>query len=1127
MPEIQPTPPSARDIFVRALEMAVGGERNTFLDEACHNDPELRREVEALLGETDQLGDFLEASPVGVLRSSSSSTASGDDRSEHIGPYKLLQELGEGGCGVVYMAEQEHPVRRRVALKIIKLGMDTKSVIARFESERQALAMMDHPNIAKVLDAGATDNGRPYFVMELVRGVRLTEYCDQHKLTTEDRLKLFIQVVQAIQHAHQKGIIHRDIKPSNILVTLHDGVPVPKIIDFGIAKAVYQRLTDKTLFTEFQSFIGTPAYMSPEQAEMSGLDIDTRSDIYSLGVLLYELLVGSTPFDAHTLRDAGLDECRRTIREDEPARPSQRLSTLVGRDSDTIAALRQSEGVTLVSRLRGELDWIVMKCLEKDRQRRYATANALAMDVERYLNGHMVSARSPSTLYRLQKSWRRNRVALTAAALILTTLMLGIGVSSWLALRATKAEKASTRLRHEAEANLTKAVQSAERARLNEYVADMNVANHSLREGNFGRAWQLLEKHRPEGEEKDLRGFEWRYLAALSQGDEHLAYPDQGATIHALSFSPDGILLAVGMEETVKVWDVRTQSLVVEIPKGARDLVFVSGGQALATADSESVRIWNTTTWSEQLRLPGRASELETNGEGTLLGTSTRRSFSRRREKSEIKIWDAASWEQLVSLERSGTLSFLLGNQFLIGSSRGIELWELGMREPVRVFEDSEGILSRTRWLAVAPDGATVIAPRNDRSLPGPPLMRLWDVESGSDLGYLPEDPEAVHHQSTISAASWAPDGQTFITGGRDHSIQVWNPISKSHVRSLRGHRNEVWAMAVNAAGETVATGGKDGQLMLWPLTTTKKPDKLVGAWEPLNFNADGNLLVAVNRQSNHLALVQTTSLSHSKILDLNDEETDKHRAPPVALSGDWSTVAVVLDNHIRIMDLEGNQHQQIPLNGKRVSRFSLSSNGRYMTVSHRRDSSMDWWDLDQPKAPLLTIEAEIAVFSSDGSTLATRPHQGSGAIEIWDVATRERRCRMEPIRDTLFGFGLALSHDGKRLAVATGPEDANHAILLWDTDSGDLLGSCQGHKQGIWTIAFSPDGATLASSSDDRTLKLWNTTTQQELISIPHANGTVASLVFSPDGQWLAAASGAWPFARTGEMRLVRAPRR
>jgi serine/threonine protein kinase len=424
-------PNPEKTIFAAARQLSPE-DRAAYLDQACGDNGPLRRRVEALLNASEQSGALLEVSAAPTLRRTpAASIPLAEKPGDKVGRYKLLQQIGEGGCGVVYMAEQEEPVRRRVALKIIKLGMDTRNVIARFEAERQALAMMDHPNIAKVFDAGATETGRPYFVMELVRGMKITDYCDETRLSIRARLDLFMQVCQAIQHAHQKGIIHRDIKPSNILVTVNDGVPVTKVIDFGIAKAIGgQRLANKTVFTAFEQFIGTPAYMSPEQTLMTSLDIDTRSDIYALGVLLYELLTGKTPFETKELLAIGLDEMRRTIREKEPERPSTRLSTLPDNELTTTARSRGLDAPKLISQLRGDLDWIVMKCLEKDRARRYETANGLTADIQRHLGNEPVVACPPGNFYRFRKFVRRNKVAFATVSAVMISLIMGLAVSA-------------------------------------------------------------------------------------------------------------------------------------------------------------------------------------------------------------------------------------------------------------------------------------------------------------------------------------------------------------------------------------------------------------------------------------------------------------------------------------------------------------------------------------------------------------------------------------------------------------------------------------------------------------------------------------------------------------------------
>ena len=783
-----------------------------------------------------------------------------DQAGDKIGHYKLLQKIGEGGCGVVYMAEQEAPVRRRVALKVVKLGMDTKQVIARFAVERQALAMMDHPNIAKVLEAGATDTGRPYFVMELVRGIRITDYCDQNNLSTRERLDLFITVCQAIQHAHQKGIIHRDIKPSNILVTLHDGVPVPMVIDFGIAKATgQQRLTDLTVFTAFEQFIGTPAYMSPEQAELSGLDIDTRSDIYSLGVLLYELLTGKTPFDSKALLAAGLDEMRRNIRDKEPMRPSAKLTTLEAGDLTTVAKCRRADPRKLIHQLRGDLDWIVIKALEKDRTRRYETTNEMARDIQRHLHNEPVVARPPSAAYRFQRLVRRNRLAFAAGTALFLVLLLGIIVSTWQAVRARRAERQAQEQAQRArdaaniaeqakkvaleqttvaETQRQRAEQESQAHLLASYVGDIRLAQNNYQQGNFSEALALLKGLKPNKGETDLRGFEWRHLWRLCRGNYSFSFPERNQVLGSMEFSPDSRMLATYYwDGALRLWRVGEAQPVFETNN-----VTGLGG---FSADGDTLVFSGVNGVIQRYRVSQRSLTSALTNAGDILTYSARANLVvTLRGEDQVKVWNLEDGQCLFTLPGKhgrylefgapasiapdgSVLALIEPGQASEGlrKDRGIHLWDLRTGQDMNVLEDNRQIQS----LKFSPDGKLLAV--GD----GKGNVKLWEWS-------LRRANSFDAHESSVYALAFSPDGKTLATGSSDETINQWDVATRSQkTNHLRGQVGAVSSLAYSPDGAHLASGGRNSPVKFWNPEQGETSDEIRG----LHSQHYGNFVIS------------------------------------------------------------------------------------------------------------------------------------------------------------------------------------------------------------------------------------------------------------------------------------------
>jgi serine/threonine protein kinase/WD40 repeat protein len=1038
------------------------------------------------------------------------------------GRYKLLHVLGEGGMGIVYLAEQTEPVKREVALKVIKPGMDSRRVLARFEAEQQALALLEHPHVARVYDAGLAPSGRPYFVMEYVKGIPITEHCDKYRLTIEDRLHLFLHVCEAIQHAHQKGIIHRDLKPSNILVAIQDQEMIPKVIDFGVARAVSQPLTERTLYTEQGQIIGTPEYMSPEQAEMTCQDIDTRSDIYSLGAVLYELLTGVLPFESDTLRQ-GPDHLRKIIGKEDPQTPSARLSSLTHEDCTRIAGRRRVDSSVLRRTLRGDLEWIVMKCLEKDRTRRYETANELATDLRRYLANETVVARPPTVVYRLQKAWRRNKTLYSAGAAVAITLVVGLALAStgWRhALRERNRAILARTTAEAAQASEAALRQQAERqelvARRRAYAADMTLAQQALAENNLGRVRTLLERQRPEPGEEDLRGWEWRYLWSQSRPDEHEVLFRGKKRLDGLEYNGDFLL-----------WYAQGEMVVTKIQAHQRVLsrtdcwcaAFARRTPWLAFAQrrKDEIVIWDLTHAREvrRLDLGLRAAWLGfTPDDRLLMSIACHPPAAGEKLRWELAIWELATggilWRRNIdppSLGRLRMAAISPDSQLIAVTAPDSSFRVLRTEDGDERFS---GSIDDDYVTAVvfSPDGATLLA----ASGIGSPSIHCWDVATGEPVDTL------EGHRSYVTDLQFTPDGNRLISSSTDQTIRLWGWPEGHATTVLRGHADEIDGLAVPGAGNTVASRCRDGSVFLWPLTRPAQtlayrtlPVKVAtrfgityGQPRPAVFTPDSRSIVAIE-SNNELSQWDVATLRET-----HRWQSETQKAGRVVLAPDGGQAAMIdSQGRLNVMDLStGVERRNVLPHAPAIDTAWFSGNSRHMVTGNSTESKNAFdlriWDL--PHCEMKgTDQVQLGGISFANTHLATYWVLGQdGHVHIWDLSRPQTPPReLLPAEQGDIVAGFDISPDGRLAAAAFG----TGYLRVWDMQTTKLLQMMRVFLLAPHAITFSPDGRRLAAGGDGReAVKLWNTATWQEVATLAGEGSLFYFVAFSPDGQTLMA---------------------
>jgi len=1129
---IRPNDVRVRELLSEAMSRPAEA-RQAFLDAACVGDAALRAEVQGLLSGLERAGEFLSDVTVDQPDRASVTTLDQVPISEgpgtRIGRYKLLQLIGEGGFGSVFMAEQEQPVRRRVALKIIKLGMDTKQVIARFEAERQALAMMDHTHIARVFDAGATETGRPYFVMELVRGVPITEYCDSQNLSTRERLELFIPVCNAVQHAHQKGIIHRDIKPSNVMVTMADGKPVPKIIDFGIAKATNARLTEQTYFTEYRQFIGTPQYMSPEQAEMSGIDIDTRSDIYSLGVLLYELLTGTTPLDAKALRSQAYEEMRRMIRDGPTPRPSTKISGL-GDSATVIAQHRKTEPRKLGQLLRGELDWIVMRALEKDRTRRYDTAGNLAADIQRHLDNEPVLAKPPSATYAMRKFVSRHRIGMLAGGAVLMALLVGFTLATVGFFRANSerdiAVKARTeaqtqkeiadKARIDAQSERKLAIENARKSDANARDAKLQLAIGLVSQADalrLARRFTEARQHYIEAVDKfaELKESPAAAEAGLwslyrQTKSPLMSYNGHDAEVTSAAIAPDGRTAVSGSANNIlKVWDLASGKELRSFSghtAGVSSVAIAPDGRtALSGSFDKTLKLWDLQSGKVLFTFTGHSGPVTC----VSIAPDGHTAISGSYDKT-LKLWDLASGRELRTFTAQSRVNCVAiapdGRTALSGGiDKTLKLWDLSTGDELRSFTGhTQSVMS----VAIAPDGRTALSGSFDRTL------KLWDLATGKELRTF------AGHTEFVSSVTIAPDGQTALSGSYDGTIKLWDLASGDELRTFTGHASVVLSVAVSRDGRIALSGSWDKTLKLW---------SLAGGKELRTTSEDTFPLSGVAIAPDGRTALSSSFNGSLKLWDLSSCKTlhtfTGHSLPvtAIAIAPDGRTaLSGGFDKTLKLWELgSGKELRTITGHAGAVSSVAIAPDGR-TAISGSTDKTLKVWDLASGKELRTLIEHTGEVTSvaiaPDGRTALSA--SSDLTLRLWDLANGQVLRTFTGHTDRVCCVAIA---PGGRIALSGA---ADKTLKLWDLATGRAIRTLTGHTGTISSVAIATDGRTALSGSFDRTLKLWDLSSGKELCTFGGHSAQVSGVSMAADGQVAVSSSfdktlKIWDFAHVG----------